>query len=208
VALGAPRSSTLALGIRMRHAFLLVLTVLGCSCAVSPHSVSVANQDEHQIYSIWLTLVLEKEPQAIVIIREHTAKPKDFDYPSQDIFKGWSINGKEVTVDQTTLADFKRANRTSVVIRVELPVPHEYLSTEELNKVFGERHGWKGFRERHPHSHGFYSFARVGFSRDGTEALMYVEEYAGSLEAGGRYVLFRKFNGHWGYVAEKNAWIS
>lgn len=155
-----------------------------------------------------LGFVLQKEPQQVVVLLEHTTKPRPKDFPSEGIFQGWSFKGQQVRVDKTTLANFRHANRKTVMLHFEPTVAHKYIGSDELNAVFRDKDGWKQFHERYPGAHGFYSFARVGFGRGRTEAIMYVEEYAGLLEAGGRYVLFRKFDGHWGYVAEKMIWIS
>jgi hypothetical protein len=178
-----------------------------------PRPVPIAKnreEDETIILASWVNLTLKKTPQNLVLVFESTRKPS-LDYvPKETMFKGVSINGQKLLVDESTIASFRKHNTRSQPLpkKLTFAVPHKHLKADVLQAFFKEEDGWKEFYKRYPKSHGYFSFARVGFNQERTEALLYVEEHVGWLHAGGRYVLFRKFEGAWHYITEKSTWVS
>jgi len=188
----------------MRSRALLALAVVGCGCAASSTSPSTSyhptcQEDERRVYAAWLGPL--EAGRETVVLKETTSAPPRFCYPTEDSFRNWTWNGRAIRVHRSTLADFKWANRTRVAVQIDSAVPHEYICAEEARRLLGGEDRWKEFHQKHPHSHGFYTLSRVGFSRDGTEALLYVDEFDGPIDDGPRFLLFWKFDGHWELVA-------
>ena len=195
----------------MKRIVLLAMATLLAGCVSPPKdSIEVVLDDEGQIIANWVDTTLTRTPQKLVLVLESTVEP-GLDYaPTETMFKGISINGQPLRVDKTTIASFQNANTTLQRLRIQLSfaVPHNILTGKELHAFFQKKDGWKDFNKRYPESHGYFSFARVGFNQGKTEALLYVEQYVGWLHAGGRYVLFRKYENEWHSVAEQSTWVS
>jgi hypothetical protein len=75
------------------------------------------------------------------------------------------------------------------------------ISEGELRAVFtGSRNsidGWTAYYRRYPSSPGFIRLSRVGFNRQMTEAVVYLERACGSLCADGSFKLLEKEGDRW-----------
>jgi hypothetical protein len=56
---------------------------------------------------------------------------------------------------------------------------------------------WADFRRRFPTASGWYRVSAVGYSQDGSQALVYVERYCGGLCATDSFVLLRQTGRTW-----------
>jgi hypothetical protein len=92
---------------------------------------------------------------------------------------------------------FKRLNR-----EFEIPARYVLASREDLSHWPGN-----GYDNRFAGSYGYLMFSGVGFSRDMTQAMFYMEHMCG-LCGGGRFVLMQKVQGRWVIVREEWTWIS
>ena len=174
--------------------------------------------DEEQIIEAWLNSIVQKTPQKLVLIVDSTIawKPlkddplKIGDLPSETMFKAFRFGGHPVLVDRATIENFKRGNQKSQHFphQITFSVPHKFLTENDLASVFKEKDGWQEFKRNYPNSDGYFSFSRIGFNQDNTEALLYAEQRAGWLRGEGRYVLFRKVDGIWRYAAEHGTWAA
>jgi hypothetical protein len=63
------------------------------------------------------------------------------------------------------------------------------------------------FQQRFPHNMGYIAISGVGFNRDQTQAVFYIDHFCG-LCGGGRYVTMEKVNGSWHVREEHYTWIS
>jgi len=63
------------------------------------------------------------------------------------------------------------------------------------------------FQKRFPNNLGYIVLSAVGFNRDQTQAVFYIDHFCG-LCGGGRYVLMEKVNGSWQVRDEHYTWIS
>jgi hypothetical protein len=57
--------------------------------------------------------------------------------------------------------------------------------------------GWRAYYRKYPSSPGFIMLSRVGFNRQMTEAVVYVERACGSLCADGLFKLLEKEGDRW-----------
>jgi hypothetical protein len=67
---------------------------------------------------------------------------------------------------------------------------------------------WRGFMKKHPNSPGIVVVSRIGFNRDGTEAIVYVGRACGSICGEGEYVRLLKVNGSWAVDDHTVVWLS
>ena len=179
--------------------------------------------EEYVVYSALINATYAKyipgypRPQQhikMIVINEHT---------SQRVSDMEEI-GKEAGND--ILADYKAKNSQSYQLQnlFKLDVNCVLICKEELKEIFiyegpgrpqecqkkpdkefGERPNpdncmeaeWEKFYDKFPNSQGIMSLSRVGFNQDGTEALVYVEDWCGWLCGEGNYVLLSKENGQW-----------
>lgn len=71
--------------------------------------------------------------------------------------------------------------------------------------------GWAMFYEKYPDSPGIIQLSRVGFSRDGSVAIVYMGNQRGWLAGSGRLRAYIKNNGHWEIMPYFNPgphWVS
>jgi len=109
-----------------------------------------------------------------------------------------------------TIEDFKAKNKEISHLEKKFPTKETYylISDEELSKFFYRGLDWEGFNKKYPNSGGFYTFSRVGFSKDGTQAILFVAHSCGSLCGEGYYYFLRNDNGEWKVIAPLMTWIS
>jgi hypothetical protein len=82
-----------------------------------------------------------------------------------------------------------------------------WISREAWRTMMDEEDAWRDFDRRHPRSGGITLLSRVGYSRDGAQALVYVMR-ACPLCGEGEYVLLARANGQWRVSARANDWNS
>lgn len=83
------------------------------------------------------------------------------------------------------------------------------IGDAEIDELFGgEIDGWETFYARYPGSQGIMGLSRVGFSADGTQALLYLGNQWHWLAGRGYVWLLSRVGGGW--VVERGVmiWIS
>lgn len=120
-----------------------------------------------------------------------------------------SLQTEVPTLKRTTMDAFREANehQTSFRRSFHFAVDYELVDPAQLDSVF-KNGGWPAFYKRFPGSPGIVAFSRVGFSRDGTQALFYVSHVCGELCAGGEYVIMEKRDRGWVIEKEIQMWMS
>lgn len=80
-----------------------------------------------------------------------------------------------------------------------LRIPYELVSKSEINDSFQNKGlaGWEAFYSRFPDSGGYVWFSAVGFNREKTKAIVFVNHMCGSLCGGGGPHFLEKKNGKW-----------
>jgi len=86
--------------------------------------------------------------------------------------------------------------------------PHELVPLKSFEALLDAPGAWNNFNARYPDSGGLLVFSRVGFSQDGSVALVYVSQYCGSLCGFGGYVLYRREGEEWREIAFLHRWDS
>jgi hypothetical protein len=115
-------------------------------------------------------------------------------------------------VARDTIDDFIAQNKASVVLkdRFSEDVGVLLVSRREIRKVFsqGSDDGWKEFYKRFPESGGTTNLSRVGFSKDGKQALVYIGRQAFSLAGRGRLAILSWNGKNWKLTKYIELWVS
>ena len=113
-----------------------------------------------------------------------------------------------------TYDDFKVKAEKQASLEKKFPTRNNYtlISLDELKKsfayVFDDDINWDKFYQEHPKSRGIYTFSRVGFNRQGSQALVFVTNWCRSLCGEGNFYLLEKENEEWKVVENRMIWIS
>ena len=117
-------------------------------------------------------------------------------------------------LDDETYDDFKVKTEKQALLEKKFPTRNNYtlISLEELKKsfayVFDDDINWDKFYKEHPKSRGIYTFSRVGFNRNSSQAFVFVTHWCRSLCGEGNFYLLEKENEEWKVVKTRMIWIS
>jgi hypothetical protein len=114
-------------------------------------------------------------------------------------------------VRRDTLADFERPRPAGKVPADLAPGrPVRWFTDAEFAALPGSAtgHGWPAFHDKFPLSGGHITLSQVGFSSDGTEALVYPGRWFDSLGGSKEIVRLRKVGGVWRVTQRVTTMIS
>jgi hypothetical protein len=107
--------------------------------------------------------------------------------------------------------DYLARNDRSYPLPTDMEIGVEYvlLDDDEMSDIFTHyEDGWEEFYSRYPDSPGITTLSRVGFNRDGTEALVYMGTQLHYLAGTGNLLRLEKTDGVWKVMEEIMLWIS
>jgi hypothetical protein len=169
--------------------------------------VSVLSPLSAEEYIVYMA-VLGKNREMFVVMDK-----SDMDKQSKNI-EGNSVRAflKELTSE--TIEDFQTKNKENARFKKKFPTNANYtlMTIDELKESFNYKWDgdldWEGFYKKYPKSGGIFTFSRVGFSKDGQQALLFVTNWCRTLCGTGEYYLLKKENGEWKVVNKHMIWIS
>lgn len=172
-----------------------------------PYRATVA--DDEQVHAATLAALFAGEPKLLFVQRE-TAGPEEFGVGSpRERFV--SVHRSELPqVTRTTEESFwtRNGQRGHVSEAVAGAHPLEWVSEEEVSaKVLDSPDGWRSFFAAHPSALGIIRLSRPGYSRDGSQALVYVTKLC-PLCGRGEYVLLVKTRDGWAASSRSMDWVS
>ena len=114
------------------------------------------------------------------------------------------------SLSKATFDDFLANNKSRVLLKdlFTLPVKRVFISDEELDSFFKRKLYWEGFYKKYPNSQGVMVLSNVGFDAQKKQALVYVSNSRGSLDAVGIYAVLEKQNDVWRVKEKYEAWVS
>jgi hypothetical protein len=185
----------------MKKFLILTLTFL-CSSVVfgQTEKTSKITNEEYAVYMA----VLGADNKDFVVENESRMDGLYSKEIEDEIKNYLKISFKEIKPE--TLEDFEQKNKESFPIEKKFPTKANYTLLNK--KDWGETLNWDNFQKKIPNSVGLYIFSRVGFSKEGTQALVFVASYCGELCGKGNYYFLKKENGEWKIVSELNRWVS
>jgi hypothetical protein len=122
-----------------------------------------------------------------------------------------SLKGMLPGLSDETATDYVARLKTKGTLSssLNLKVSYTLLPEKELDRIFSNGPaGWPKFYNKYPKSSGYVGFSRVGFSKAGDQAVVYVSHGCGGLCGSGNYVLLVKTNNAWTVKQKMMAWIS
>ena len=99
----------------------------------------------------------------------------------------------------SAIHDYLRRNAKALRLGSELGplIPVRFLSSADLKQIFADDDGWKRFRRYFPGSPGSIQISRVGFSKDGGHAILYLGQQSDWESGIGGVWYLRKENDRW-----------
>jgi hypothetical protein len=174
-------------------------TVLAAGCRLTPPVASSSSShgssesiDDQDVYEVYRSVLGSPKRQKVMLADQTiNYQPCDFDRASQ----------RNILVREA-VADFRSQNAKPRPLNREIlkmDPKIEFISGVELDQMFsaGPSEGWSSFHKAHPDAEGFVSLSAVGFSRDRTFAIVYMENTCGSLCGRDFLLKLTKISGKW-----------
>ncbi|QQS48892.1 MAG: hypothetical protein IPM66_09830 [Acidobacteriota bacterium] len=173
---------------------------------------SIQNKDEYFVYTAVIDKYISNSKPALIVIDGLTTGLSLVPGLSEDdsldeIIKETHFNGE-------CLKSFKAQNATTWQLSRVLPIAIEYKITKgQLEQIDSDmksgRDGWGNYYGRYPNSQGLLSLSRVGFCKNGTEAVVYIANRYSADGGWGRLTLLKKNRSKkWRVVKDIILWVS
>ena len=169
----------------------------------------ITSESEYAVYRAVIEEVYVHDERKLIVIESQTFFNPDyvigaFEYP--DI----------LNVSPETFDSFQKRNQQHQAIdctKLALSVPCHVRDTNASDEISINHGGhpwdyWNRFYEKYPGSQGAMAISRVGFNTDGSEALVYVENYAHDLAAAAFHVLLVGKGDTWVVHSKELTWQS
>lgn len=186
-----------------------VLIIFGCQQSPTPElrsptqtQLSTATSqldpdvEEYAVYNALLNNKYTNKNTRQVLIMDQTRlnKPKTLEQDLSSI--------QEHTPLASELVDsFLERNQQPYTLKpiLDLDLEYQLLTQEEVDKFqqLDEASNWKLFYKKYPDTVGFLHLSRVGFNRDLSQALVYLEHYHYEQPITGSYFLMTRNSGRW-----------
>jgi hypothetical protein len=189
---------------RVSSVVLLVsVAIAGASCSASSHTrvaispARAADADRGSVYETVLSTYCASGAARLVVDPHRIA--------------GWptELGIRPPGVAEETRTDFASRPGGAMPTRLATPRTVIWLSHEAWWAMDpwdtadgGDARRWSGFHTRYPDSAGWMRFSDVGFSRDGTEALVHVAISSGPEFTDGWFFVLRRTGREWRVVGK------
>lgn len=194
---------------------LMAVILISCLYLLFDSPINREQAEQYAVYSAYITSRLTCESHSLgcgdgLVVIFSSTSPTNALEPASTIVRcrvllyGLSVGKRFPSIRTSTLLSFVFVNLRSMKLDAKFVLPAKYaLATTEDVRRFTTF----DFEKRFPNSYGYITLSKVGFSRDGRQALFYTEHSCG-LCGNGEYVLMIKANGHWTIQKESYTWIS
>jgi len=174
---------------------------------------------DYAIYSVVLNECFAKEKVQHIVIGDQTMMEFPPIMMGMTQFGG-SMKKIHETASKETFEDYSEKNKAPVLLRERFSTgaPVVLISASERDRIFqikdeGKKKtanpdGMKELQKLYPGSYGFTNLSRIGFSKDSTQALVYVGNICGGLCGSGRLFFLVKESGNWKIKLSATTWVS
>lgn len=187
---------------------IIALSATGCHSQRSPPAVaSSKGVSEMDVVVSFLAKQYDycvKSNTPLVIEDTFSIDMLNMERKSQEEFTRSLVSQASDEIPADLIQDFCAKNAKPQVVWPDLPkrLPVVLLSRGELEAIFSAGHGqkpdgWDTFYAKYPKSPGIITISRVGFSRRGDVAMVYIGSQSHWLAGGGRIRILRKQDGKW-----------
>jgi hypothetical protein len=181
---------------RLFLAFLAAsFVILQSASEVLPSSSLNLQVEEYAIYAAILDSLQPQGEGDRFFVIDLTSEPFAFDYFIREY-----VDQEKPFLLESTMLDFRRKKTQSVKFnnQFETRQNHQLFNKEEFDQKSNDGcFDWGDFYKKHETAWGIVQFSRIGFSRDGAQALVYFGYGCGGLCGYGGYWVMRKQNGVW-----------
>jgi hypothetical protein len=200
-------------GVMRQYLFILLCLIGGFSQAEFAFAQSTEYELTEDEYAVYVVLLGEKRKLAVI---ETTEAREISDKDSDNGLRKWfSENQFGQALSEATIKDFfsKKAHPRPLMKNLfKTDINCIIVDRAEREAIFqqasGLRKKWESFYKKYPDSGGFYRFSRVGFNQERTQALVFVQNFCGSLCASGNWVRLAKKDGKWVSEERYLSWVS
>lgn len=190
------KSSILCIAI-MFSAQIVILAVAARPGIATQQNISLEDYAvlSRTIKTLYLDRVIESERIDLLVLEERTSLQEKVGIDLDKVFLRFQ---KEIpNVEKEVFDDLKTKNKQAEQLGAALDIPIKYtiVSKEDLKKSIGEGDPasmWTRFYKAYPNSSGLVSVSRVGFNRNMSQSLVYLERSCGPHCADGRIVFLTK----------------
>jgi len=141
----------------------------------------------------------------MVVIQDSTIIAKDQVEGSEDyVFS----NMPKLTKDG--FKDFLEKNIQKTPLKIINQSEKELvlLTDSALNSAFGSSGDWYKYYKTFPKSKGLVRISNLGFSKDGTQAVMFYSYSQATLTGAGYMAIYTKKDNRWNFEDRVEVWIS
>jgi hypothetical protein len=193
------------------------LVLPGCGGVGTVSSGTVSPDEEYAVYSVvidemygqeWVkTIIIHEESRHLLYIGLHIPEVIEVIHSDKaELFPGPFITWAAEHIpgiDRSTVEDFVAKPSAKIMPR---------FRTNKPCKVIGDSSrpdgGWDAFHRKYPSSQGLLRLSRVGFSKDGMQAMVYIGNLYNGRDGGGHFVVLSKESGQWVVKSKVQLWIA
>ena len=145
--------------------------------------------DELRVLSYAVVSRLPPKATGTIVIAKTPAVESHL--PSVEAYRKFRAFDKLQGLSEQTVVDLLAKEREPLAFEQSLSLPRAcvFLSEGDQRSIFRDRDGWKSFYKTFPESGGIFYLSRVGFSIDGTRALVHVGRQWMGRAGGGELLL-------------------
>ncbi len=195
----------------MDRRWLVAMIFLGacCGCRSMPAggpAAEVTSTDARTVYETVLRSAYVHEPSGVFEGTKRFVVDPNYHWRADE---GWSHEDRPRGVPQDAWQSWYAASRRGGRLPRDLEpgLPLSWFSNAEFHRLpesGGMEMRWPAFHKRFPGSSGHIQLSRIGWSRDGTTALVYGFVGSGSLSASGDLFVLRRTADGWRLMKSHN----
>lgn len=203
-----------------KHSLFIAIAILFAVNAVVFGSSKISFQPEiskaeYEIYSAVIEeMYATRSNTKLLIIKDHTVT--DSHELKENHWYRKQLAEILSSLLPETINSYVEENKRESQLKsaFNLKISHTLIKKSEIGEIFkrgtsmGEMGEWDEFRKRFPDARNVIGISHIGFSFERNQALVYLEEWCGSLCGTGNYFLLSKEQGKWKVIKRHSPWIS
>ena len=215
------KTAPLTIGIGLiAPAIAMIMAACGSGDSADEAPIAPVSQEEYAVYNCVMEKLYQGQGVKMVVIGEETF-PVSLTGGDMSTFvetdgrqqRLWEVFRKQFhAVDGKVMSDFQRKNREPAILQNEFHPSMEchIFTPQEREEIFSspESDGWKAFRDRFPGAKDRLLLSRVGFSKDGAQALVYAAQLWATIDGVGNVIWLSKKDGKWVVEDMFECWLS